>query len=102
MAKPWVDYMSRTGYLLQQGRDHADLAYFYGEDAPITSLFEHGVPADLPTRYAYDFVNADILANRMSVDKGELVAGKARYRALYLGGSSRVMTLATLQRIAAL
>ena len=102
MAKPWVDYMSRTGYLLQQGRDHADLAYFYGEDAPITSLFEHGVPADLPTRYAYDFVNADILANRMSVENGELVAGKARYRALYLGGSSRVMTLASLQRIAAL
>jgi hypothetical protein len=102
MAKPWIDYMARTGYLLQQGRDHADLAYFYGEDAPITSLFEHGVPADLPTRYAYDFVNADILANRMSVDKGELVAGKARYRALYLGGSSRVMTLATLRRIAAL
>lgn len=102
MAKPWVDYMSRTGYLLQQGRDHADLAYFYGEDAPITSLFEHGVPADLPTRYAYDFVNADILANRMRVENGELVAGNARYRALYLGGSSRVMTLATLRRIAAL
>lgn len=102
MAKPWVDYMSRTGYLLQQGRDHADLAYLYGEDAPITSLFEHGVPVDLPTRYAYDFVNADIIANRMSVDQGELVAGKARYRALYLGGSSRVMTLASLQRIAAL
>lgn len=102
MARPWVDYMSRTGYLLQQGRDHADLAYFFGEDAPITSLFEHGVPADLPTRYAYDFVNADILANRMRVDKDELVAGNARYHALYLGGSSRVMTLPTLQRIAAL
>ncbi|MEC3911827.1 glycosyl hydrolase [Sphingobium sp. CR2-8] len=102
MAKPWVDYMARTGYLLQQGRDHADVAYFYGEDAPITSLFEHGVPSDLPTRYAYDFVNADILAHRMTVEKGELVAGNARYRALYLGGSSRVMTLATLRRIAAL
>lgn len=102
MAKPWVEYMSRTGYLLQQGRDHADLAYFYGEDAPITALFEQGVPADLPVRYAYDFVNADILANRMNVDNGELVAGEARYRALYLGGSSRVMTLATLRRIAAL
>lgn len=102
MARPWVDYMARTGFMLQQGRDHADLAYFYGEDQPITSLFEHGVPADLPTRYAYDFVNADILAGQTSVAGGELVAGKARYRALYLGGSSRVMTLATLRRIAAL
>ncbi len=102
MAKPWVDYMARTGYLLQQGRDQADLAYFYGEDTPITSLFEHGVPGDLPTRYAYDFVNADIIANRMTVTDGVLAAGNARYRALYLGGTSRVMTLATLQRIAAL
>jgi hypothetical protein len=102
MAKPWVDYMARTGFLLQQGRDHADVAYFYGEDQPITSLFEHGVPADLPTRYAYDFVNADILTNRATVENGELVAGKARYKALYLGGSSRVMTLPTLKRIAAL
>ncbi|CAM8671313.1 glycosyl hydrolase [Sphingobium cupriresistens] len=102
MARPWVDYMARTGYLLQQGRDQADLAYFYGEDTPITSLFEHGVPADLPIRYAYDFVNADIIANRMSVANGDLAAGNARYRALYLGGASRVMTLATLRRIAAL
>lgn len=102
MAKPWVDYMARTGYLLQQGRDHADVAYFYGEDAPITALFEQAVLSDLPTRYAYDFVNADILAQHMRVDNGDLVAGTARYRALYLGGSSRVMTLATLRRITAL
>lgn len=102
MARPWVDYMARTGYLLQQGRDSADIAYFYGEDQPITSLFEHGVPGDLPTRYAYDFVNADILTSRMQVDKGDLVAGRARYRALYLGASSKVMTLSTLRRIAAL
>ena len=103
MAKPWVDYMARTGFLLQQGRDHADIAWFYGEDRPITSLFEQGVPAGIPTRYAYDFVNADILANRLTVEGGELVAaGGARYKALYLGGTSDVMTLATLRRIAAL
>lgn len=103
MAKPWVDYMARTGFLLQQGRDHADIAWFYGEDQPIASLFEHGVPAGIPTRYAYDFVNAEILASRLTVENGDLVAsGGARYKALYLGGSSTIMTLATLQRIAAL
>lgn len=103
MARPWVDYMARTGFLLQQGRDSADVAYFYGEDTPITSLFEHGVPTDLPTHHAYDFINADIVAKKLTVEGGELVAGSgARYRALYLGGTSRVMTLATLQRIAAL
>ncbi|MET0364111.1 MAG: glycosyl hydrolase [Sphingobium sp.] len=103
MARPWVDYMARTGFLLQQGRDFADVAWYVGEDAPITALFEHGVPKGIPTRYAYDFVNADILAKQLKVDGGDLVAASgARYRALYLGGSSRVMTLGTLQRIAAL
>jgi len=103
MAKPWVDYISRTGFLLQQGRDHSDIAWFYGEDAPITALFANGVPAGIPTHYGYDFVNADILANRMTVDHGDLVAtGGARYKALYLGGSSSVMSMAVLRRIAAL
>lgn len=103
MAKPWVDYMARTGFLLQQGRDHADIAYFYGEDAPITQLFAMDEPADLPKRYGYDFVNADILKTRLEVRDGALVAASgASYRALYLGGAARVMTLATLERIAAL
>jgi hypothetical protein len=103
MAKPWVDYMARTGYLLQQGRDHADIAWFPGEDAPITALFLTGAPAGLPKGYAYDFINADILSNVLKVEDGQLVApGGARYRAVYLGGSSRVMTLPTLRRIAAL
>jgi hypothetical protein len=103
MAKPWVDYISRTGFLLQQGRDHSDVAWFYGEDAPITALFANGIPAGIPTHYGYDFVNADILANRMTVDHGDLVAtGGARYKALYLGGSSSVMSMAVLRRIAAL
>lgn len=103
MAKPWVDYMARTGYMLQQGRDSADIAWFYGEDQPIISLFMQGVPGGIPTRYGYDFVNADILANRLKVEDGELVApGGARYKALYLSQASRVMTLPTLRRIAAL
>jgi hypothetical protein len=103
MAKPWVDYIARTGFLLQQGRDHSDVAWFYGEDAPITALFANGVPAGIPTQYGYDLVNADILANRMTVESGDLVAtGGARYKALYLGGSSAVMSMAVLRRIAAL
>ena len=38
MAKPWVDYLSRNSFMLQQGRNAADVAYFYGEEAPLTTL----------------------------------------------------------------
>lgn len=101
LAKPWIDYISRNSFMLQQGRNVADVLYFYGEEGPITGLFGDTDARDAPTRYGYDFANADVLADLISVDQGELVAKSgARYRLLYLGGSSTRMTLATLQRIA--
>ena len=103
MARPWIDYVSRSSYLLQQGRNVADVAYFYGEEQPLTSLYGRGPLKDVPQRYAFDFVNAEVLQNLLDVEGGELVARSgARYRVLYLGGSSARMTLPTLQRIAAL
>ncbi|HEX7873651.1 MAG TPA: glycosyl hydrolase [Sphingobium sp.] len=103
MAKPWVDYISRNSLMLQQGRNVADVAYFYGEEAPLTGLYGDKVVGDAPRTSAYDFVNADIVADALKNDGAELVApGGARYRLLYLGGSSDRMTLATLRRIAAL
>ena len=99
-ARPWVDYMARSSYMLQQGRNVADVAYFYGEEAPLTALFAQAVPGDLPTGNAFDFVNPDVLLNQLSNDGADLVAKSgARYKALYLGGSSARMSLAVLQRI---
>lgn len=103
MAKPWVDYLARSSFLLQQGRFVADVAYFYGEDAPLVGLYQTSPVGDAPTRHAYDFVNADIVMDKLSVDGQRLVADSgASYRVLYLGGSSHKMTLAMLQRLKAL
>lgn len=103
MAKPWVDYLSRNAFMLQQGRNAADVAYYYGEEAPLTALMDTGQLKDVPRAYAHDFINNDALFDALSNDGNELVAkGGARYKALYLGGSSHKMTLKTLKRIAAL
>ena len=105
MADAWVDYMTRSGFLLQQGHGVSDIAYFYGEETPIVEQFADGVPADLPTVFGFDFVNAEILAERLHVEDGLLsvrAPGTGQYRALYLGGTSEMMTLATLERIAEL
>ena len=102
-ARPWVDYISRSSFLLQQGRNAADVAYFYGEEAPLTALFATAVPADLPSANAFDFVNADALLNQIGNDGSDLAAKSgARYKVLYLGGSSQRMSLAVLKRIDAL
>jgi hypothetical protein len=103
MARPWVDYMARSSYLLQQGRYFADVAYFFGEEAPLTALFNDGPDPHAPRHYGYDYVDPDGVLNQLSVEKGDLVARSgARYRLLYLGGSSRRMTVAMLRRIEAL
>ncbi|MBV1686700.1 glycoside hydrolase [Novosphingobium sp. G106] len=103
LAKPWVDYMARNSLMLQQGRNVADVGYFYGEEAPLTGLYGDKAVADAPKAYAYDFVNADALTGVLANDGSDLVApGGARYRTLYLGGSSRKMTLGTLRKLAAL
>ena len=103
LARPWVDYMARNSLMLQQGRNVADVAYFYGEEAPLTGLYGDKRVADAPKANAYDFASFDVLDAAMRSDGGEIFTpGGARYKALYLGGSSQQMTLAALRRIAAL
>lgn len=105
MAKPWIDYLSRNSFLLQQGHNVADVAYFYGEEPPLGVLAaSQGFPADVPSRYAYDFIPPDAILNELTVEDGDLVTrGGARYKLLYLGGSSRdFMTLPLLRRLAEL
>jgi hypothetical protein len=103
MAGPWIDYISRSSFLLQQGDNVADVAYFYGEEMPLTALYAQAPLGDTPTGYAYDFVNPDAVMHDLSIVDGALVtAHGARYRVLYLGGTSREMTLPVLRRLAAL
>ena len=102
LARPWIDYMARSSFLLQQGRNVADVGYFFGEEAPLTSLYGDKPVADAPVHYAYDFVDADALVGQLKSEGGELVTpGGARYRVLYLGGTSRRMTLPVLKTLAA-
>jgi hypothetical protein len=103
MARPWIDYIARSSFMLQQGRDVADIAYFYGEEAPLIALYQEQRVADIPTGYAYDFVSADALLHELHADGSDAVTkGGARYRIIYLGGSSQRMTVPVLQRLAEL
>jgi (4-O-methyl)-D-glucuronate---lignin esterase len=99
-ARPWVSYLARSSYLLQQGRFVADVAYFYGEDTPLTILQTQGRLNDTPQHYAFDFVNAEALLNQVSVQDGYLVTPSGmRYRALQLGGDAHRMTVPVLRKI---
>jgi len=99
-AAPWVDYLARCSYLLQQGHYYADVAYFYGEEGPLTAVFGWKAAQDLPEGYAFDFVNSDVILNHLTFTNGRLVTpGGTSYRVLYLGGRSQRMTLAVLEQL---
>ncbi|MFD2719641.1 glycosyl hydrolase [Hymenobacter monticola] len=101
-AKPWMDYLARSSYLLQQGRAVADVAYYYGEGSNITSLFGEQLPA-VPAGYEYDFVNPHALLHLLSVQDGQLVTPSGmRYRVLALDDNARQMSLPVLRKIAQL
>ena len=103
LAGSWISYLSRSSFLLQQGEPAADIAYFYGQEAPLTSLYGDHALEEVPAGYGFDFIGADALLHQLDVDRGALVTRHGtRYRLLYLGGTSRYMTLPVLQKIAAL
>jgi hypothetical protein len=98
-AKPWTTYLTRSSYMLQQGKFVADIIYYYGEDSNITALFGQKLP-DIPAGYNFDFVNADALKNRMSVSGGKIVTATGMsYRVLALDPNSRHMSLGVLRKI---
>jgi hypothetical protein len=98
-AGPWIDYLSRSSYMLQQGHFGADLVYFYGEDSNLTEIFEHNAP-DIPSGYGFDYINADALIHELSVMNGQLVTKSGmQYKVLGLDPYSQHMSLPVLRAI---
>ena len=98
-ARPWIGYLARSCYLLQQGRFVADIAYFYGEDTNLTALFGKNGPA-IPAEYNFDYFNADALIHRLSVVDGQLATDSGmRYAVLALDPHSQHMSLPVLRKI---
>lgn len=99
LAKPWVDYLGRSCYLLQQGKPVVDVLYYYGENQNITSLFASKLP-EVPVGYEYDFVNATALLTALRVQDGKIVAPSGqKYHLLALDASAKYMTLPVLKKL---
>ena len=75
-------YLKRCNFMLQQGLNVADVAYFIGEDAPkMTGVTD---PA-LPSGYQFDYINAEVITRDMTVKDGMLTLPHGtQYRVLVL------------------
>ncbi len=78
----YTQYLKRTNYMLQQGLNVADVAYFIGEDAPkMTGITD---PA-LPVGYQFDYMNAEVIEKYMTVKDGLITLPHGtQYRILVL------------------
>ena len=82
----FVSYIKRANYMLQQGQNIADVAYFIGEDAPkMTGIRD----PEIPKGYSYDYINAEVIERDLTVKDGKLV--------LPHGTSYRVLVLPKLE-----
>jgi (4-O-methyl)-D-glucuronate---lignin esterase len=70
-AKPWIDYLSRCSYMLQQGVFVADVCYYYGDQGYNFVPPKHIDPS-LGYGYDYDVTNAEVILTRMSVKDGRI------------------------------
>ncbi|MBD2756736.1 glycosyl hydrolase [Spirosoma validum] len=98
-AKPWMDYLGRSCFLLQQGKPVVDLLYYYGENNNITQAFADKLPA-IPAGYAFDFANSSVIKNALRIEGGKIVAPSGQtYRLLVLDSTARTMTLPVLKKL---
>ena len=99
-AKEWTDYLSRSSYMLRQGRYVADIAYFYGEDKNTTGRFMDE-RVEIPNGYNYDFVNGDIILNVLKLNGNKIVTDSGmEYRMLRIDPEVKYMSMPVLERIA--
>jgi hypothetical protein len=65
----FIRYLKRTNFMLQQGTYEADVAYYIGEDVPkMTGICDPSLPAG----YSFDYINSEVIMNRLSVKEGKL------------------------------
>lgn len=69
-SKTWIEYLRRCQHLLQQGQYVADVCYFIGEDAPMMTGARN---PELPDGYSYDYINAEVIMERLTVKDGKFV-----------------------------
>lgn len=101
LAGPFITYLARVSFMLQQGLHVADIAYLLPEGAPSSQPFwGPGLQPPPPPGYDYDCINADVLLSRanVSADGNLVLTYGISYRVLALP-QSRLMTPRLLRKL---
>jgi hypothetical protein len=100
-VKPLTTYFARNSFMLQKGSYVADIAYLLNEGAPSTMPFwGGGLQPTVPKGYQFDYLNADVLLNLMSVNQqGKLVLPDGMQYSMLVLPQTEQMSLPLLKKI---
>ena len=102
MAGAWVDYMSRSSFMLSAGLNVADILWYYGEDSNATNEFGSR-PPQVPAGYQWDYCSPNALLNQIVTAKGVLKSRSGTaYKVLWMDRNLDYMSLPVLRKIAQL
>jgi hypothetical protein len=91
LAAPYLTYVARSQFLLQQGQFVADIAYFAGEAIPSAVPYWERLTPEAPEGYNFDFLSTEILLDSLSVRDGRLVLPSGMsYRVLVLPNTAQM------------
>jgi hypothetical protein len=98
-SEPFFSYINRSQALLQRGRPHADVLYYYGDTVPNFARHRRTDPARVYPGYDYDVISEEALLTRVSVSGGSLVLPDGvTYRVLALP-AREVISLPVLRKV---
>lgn len=99
LGKPFMTYLARTQFMLQQGSFIGDIAYYLGEGIPSAVPYWEKISPEPPAGYDYDFINTEILLDSASVKDGKIVLANGQtYQILVLPETAK-MTPHVLNKI---
>ncbi len=98
LGKPFLKYLSRCSYLLQQGLFVGDVCYYYGDQGANFVPPKHVDPS-LGSGYDYDVANPEVVLNRMSVRDGHITLPDGMQYALLVLPDRDDIDLAVLHKL---
>lgn len=91
VAAPFLAYINRIQFLLQQGLFVADACYYYGDHVPNFAQLKRSDPARVLPGYDYDVITEEALIRRMGVQDGRIIMPDGmNYRLLVLPPVNRI------------
>ena len=100
-SKPFIDYLARCSFMLQQGLFVADVCYYYGDQGANFVPPKHIDPS-LGYGYDYDVANAEVIINRMSVKNNRITFPDGMSYALLVLPDRKDISLTVLGKIESL